>query len=134
MNMTGRLLLPVITLLAVGAIYLAVNARLANTGRQVLVMQDKLDELKRQYAELEATYASLTTPDQLWERALEMGFRPATNEEVEYVIVDGYRPPEPFVAPLPPSSLMPHEPGLSPAYTETLGDWLSRWVGKGADR
>jgi hypothetical protein len=127
-SVTSRTLLPLLVLLVVGGMYLAVNARLARTGREVLVLQNELAELDRQYAELESTYASLTTPDILWERALEIGYRPATKDDVIYLEVEGFVPDPPFVAPPPPSSSATHAAGLSPAYTETLGDWLNRWL------
>jgi len=129
--MTGRTMLPLIAILVVGGMYLAVNSRLAQTGQRVLVLQDQIADLQRRNAELTATFASLTTPDLMWERALELGFHPATAEEVEYIIIENYVPPETFIAPLPPSSGKTHQRGLSPAYTETLGDWLSRWLGLG---
>ncbi len=129
--MTGRTVLPLIAILVVGGMYLAVNSRLAQTGQRVLVLQDQIADLQRRNAELTATFASLTTPDLMWERALELGFHPATAEEVEYIIIENYVPPETFIAPLPPSSGKTHHRGLSPAYTETLGDWLSRWPGLG---
>ncbi|MFA9406089.1 MAG: hypothetical protein ACERKX_09770 [Anaerolineales bacterium] len=131
-SMTGRTVLPLIAMLVVGGMYLAVNSRLAKTGQRVLILQNEIAELQRRNAELTATLASLTTPDLMWERALELGFHPATKEEVEYIIIENYIPPETFVAPLPPSSGETHRSGLSPAYTETLGDWLSRWLGLGS--
>lgn len=133
MSVTGRTLLPLLGLLVVGGLYLAVNARLTRTGRQVLVLQNQLAELERQYAELESTYASLTTPDKLWERALELGYRPATKDDVIYIEVKGFVPDAPFVAPAPPSTTRNVDRGLSPAYTETLGDWLNRWLDGGRE-
>jgi hypothetical protein len=46
--------------------------------------------------------------------------------DIEYVVVDGYVDPDPFVAPQPPDSFIEHDGSLSPAYTETIGDWVSR--------
>jgi hypothetical protein len=83
-------------------------------------------ELERQTAELRSRLAELTMPDKMMERALELGFRPAEMRDIQYVVVEGYIDPDPFVAPKPPDSLIERNGSLSPAYTETIGDWVSR--------
>ncbi len=126
LRITSRTVLTAIVLLIIGGLYLAVNARVARSGRSVLVMQSERAELQRQIAELTATFAELTTPERMLERALELGFRPAELGDIEYVVVPGYVSAEPFIAPKPPNSTTERDGGLSPAYTETLGDWISR--------
>lgn len=130
-RITSRTILPVIASLLIGGLYLAVNARVAREGRRVLELQSQMDELERQTAELTANLAELTTPDRMLELALEMGFRPAEMGDVMYVVVPDYQDAQPFVAPEPPSSLIERESGLSPAYTETLGEWMARWLRPG---
>lgn len=130
-RITSRTILPVIALFLIAGLYLAVNARVAREGRKVLELQSQMDELDRQTAELRSNLAELTTPSRMLEQALEMGFRPAEMSDMLYVVVPGYQPIEPFVAPEPPSSLSAREGGLSPAYTETLGEWMSRWLRRG---
>lgn len=129
-HLTGRTMLPLIWLLVMGGMYLAVNARLATAGREVLVLQSERAELQRQKDELTANLAALSTPERMLERALALGFRPATSADTEYILVQGYSDPPPFVAPQPPFSNVQHESVLSPAYTETLGEWLLGWVGR----
>lgn len=125
-ELTARTILPVIGLLLVAGMYLTVNARLARSGRQLLDLQDERAELERLDSDLTATLAELTTPERMYARALDLGFRPAEAQEIEYIVVPGYRAPADFVAPLPPSSSATYERALSPAYTETLGAWLTR--------
>ncbi|MGB2897237.1 MAG: hypothetical protein WBB65_13875 [Anaerolineales bacterium] len=133
LRVTSRTVLAAIVLLIFGGLYLAVNARVAGSGRSVLIMQSERAELQRQIAELTATLAELTTPKRMLERALELGFRPAELGDIEYVVVTEYVPADPFVAPKPPNSTTEREGGLSPAYTETLGDWISRLVSQGSE-
>ena len=133
LRITSRTVLTAIVLLIVGGLYLAVNARVARSGRSVLTLQSERAELQRQIAELTATLAELTTPERMQQRAFELGFRPAELGDIEYVVVSEYVPPDPFVAPKPPNSTTEREGGLSPAYTETLGDWISRLVSAGRD-
>ncbi|MEE9513924.1 MAG: hypothetical protein V3V46_07590 [Anaerolineales bacterium] len=133
LRITSRTVLTAIVLLIIGGLYLAVNARVARSGRNVLILQSGRAELQRQIAELTATLAELTTPERMLERALTLGFRPAELGDIEYIVVAGYVPPDPFVAPTPPNSTTERDGGLSPAYTETLGDWISRLVSPGSN-
>jgi hypothetical protein len=133
LRITSKTVLSAIVLLIIGGLYLAVNARVARSGRSVLTMQSERAELQRQISELTATLAELTTPERMLERALELGFRPAELGDIEYIVIAAYVPADPFVAPQPPDSTTERDGGLSPAYTETLGDWLSRLVTPGRD-
>ncbi len=127
------LLLWGLVLLLVGGMYLGVNGRLARAGRQVLVLEARRDELRRANAELRTQLAALTAADKMKERAEALGFRPARAEEIEYLVVEGYVPEPEFQAPRPPGSPEPRPTRLSPAYTETLGEWLVRWLGLGGE-
>jgi hypothetical protein len=129
LRLTGGAALPIITLLVIAVIYLAVNAGLANAGRLVLTLEERRSVLERENGELRTRLAQMTTPQRLMEQARAMGFRPAQPSEIEYVVVDGLEPEPPFVAPSPPSSLLDHPSSLSPAFTETWGEYLSRWLG-----
>lgn len=127
MRFSGNTMLAVIALLTVGGMYLAINARLARAGRRVLELQDERANLIRQFEEYASNLAEMTSPDQMLEHARALDFEPAGSADVRYVTVEGYRDSDPFVAPLPPSVGSSGEQTLSPAYTETLGEWLKRW-------
>ncbi len=131
LRFTGNSLLPLIGLLIVGGMYLAISARLTKAGREVLELEEERSNLARQQAELTATLAELISPERMVERALALGFKPVGPDQVEYIIVEGYEEPEPFVAPQPPNPTGVGEGSLSPAYTETLGTWLYRRLGLG---
>jgi hypothetical protein len=118
-------------LLIIGGMYLAVNAKVARAGREVLSLESRRGELQRTNAELSATYGELTAPDRMMERAVALGFRPAGPQDIEYVVVEGYAPQPAFAAPRPPATQDRGQRALSPAYTETLGQWMARWLGGG---
>ena len=132
LRFTGGSLLPLIGLLIVGGMYLAISARLTKAGREVLDLEEERSNLARQQAELTATLAELNSPERMVERALALGFKPVSPDQVQYIIVEGYEEPEPFVAPQPPNPSGVGEGSLSPAYTETLGAWLYRRLGLGS--
>lgn len=131
LRLTGSAALPVIGLLVVAGMYLAVNAKVANAGREVLTLEKRRTDLERANADLMTRLAYMTSPERLLERAGSMGFEPAGLDDIEYVQVPGWMPPPEFVAPSPPSTNEPDEAGVSPAFTETWGEWLSRWLGGG---
>ena len=119
----------ILVLLVIGGVYLAVNSKMARTGREVLDLESVRTELRRTNAELTSELAALTAPNRLEELAAAMGFRPATQDEVEYVFVEGYQPEAPFIAPRPVSWEGDIPVSLSPAYSETLGQWFARFLG-----
>lgn len=128
---TGKTALWLVGLLVLGGIYLAVNVKLARAGRELLVLESRKEELQRANAELSAAWAQGSSPDLMLERAAYLGFRPARPDEVIYIEVEGYSRETPFDPPRPPSSGVGGESMLSPAYTETLGEWLARWLNGG---
>ncbi len=127
-RLTGGVALPLVGLLIVAGMYLAVNAEVADAGRRLLVLRQRRSELERGNAELLTHLAQMTSPQRLLERASSMGFQPARPDEIEYLAVPGWTPPPDFVAPSPPGSRLSTAAGLSPAFTETWGEWLSRWL------
>jgi len=127
--MTGTTALLVVALIIAAGLYLAVNAKVANAGRALLTLEAQRDDLERENSELMTYFAQITSPDRLLERAVSMGFRPASPGEIDYFAVPGLQPDPEFMAPQPPFSQEGHRSGLSPAFTETLGEWLARVIG-----
>lgn len=119
----------VVALVIAAGLYLAVNAKVANAGRELLTLEARRDDLERENSELMTYFAQITSPERLLERAVSMGFRPANPGEIDYFDAPGLPPDPGFSAPQPPSSLEGHTGGLSPAFTETLGEWLARVIG-----
>lgn len=128
---TSKTALTVVVLLILGGIYLAVNAKVARAGREVLVLEARRAELYRTNSELTATIAEIRSPERMLERAASLGFREAIASEILYLQIRGYPGDPPFIAPKPPANS--HQGGamLSPAYTETLGEWFNRWLEEG---
>lgn len=123
---TGLVVLVLSTLLLIGGMYLAVNNKVARAGREVLRLEAAREELSRTNSALRAELAQATAPEIMLERAEGLNFRPARLSDVEYLVVEGYQPGEPFIAPRPPAGTDDVSTMLSPAFTETLGDWMAR--------
>jgi hypothetical protein len=70
-----------------GTIYLAQASRIAGSGRRVQILQNDLDELKRQNSDLERDIAEAQGLERLQQEALRMGFVPAAPDDIEYLVV-----------------------------------------------
>jgi hypothetical protein len=100
---TGSLrgLLLLVGLIALlGFIYLGQNGQATMTGRRAQDLQERLDRIKRENAQLEVEIAQLTLPSRIADRAKVLGFHPATITQTVFVVVKNY-PDEakPAVAP-----------------------------------
>jgi hypothetical protein len=73
-----------------GAIYLNQASKIAAIGRRVQIEQSQLDEQKRINGELERLIAEAQGLERLNAEALGMGFRPATPDEIEYLVIPDY--------------------------------------------
>ncbi|MEZ4519677.1 MAG: hypothetical protein R3C44_23560 [Chloroflexota bacterium] len=104
-----------------GAIYLNQASKIAAIGRRVQIEQSELDEYKRVNGELERLIAEAQTLDRLNSEALEMGFRPATPEEIEYLVIPDYPVGEAIE---PALSQADHELTETPAVPETMAEAL----------
>ena len=132
---TSSTMLWVIALVVVGGMYLAVSASVARAGREVLALESRRRDLRRTTSELQAQLAEVRSPRLMLEQAKAMGFRPARANELEYMVIPGYLPTDPFIAPSPPAPTGAGEAMLSPAYTETMGQWIMEFInGTGGSR
>ncbi len=104
----------------VGAIYVSQASRIAGAGRQVQILQNDLDDLKRQNAELEQDIAEAQSLERVQQEAIRLGFVRAAPEDIEYVVVEGY-PQATAPSPLPSPTPTPTRP------VESMGKavWLA---------
>ena len=119
---TAIAILSVAILLILGSLYLSQVAAFAITNREIEDLISRRDEIKQQNEQLIGEIASFRTVPRLYARAMEIGFRPATNDDIEYLIFEGYSPnrqARPFAA----APRHNAEPATS-EYDETFGGWL----------
>ena len=79
-------------LLLLGSLYLSQVASFAITNREIEELIIERDELKYRNEQLRAEIAQYRTVPQLTIRAIDIGFRPATNDDIDYVVIAGYSP------------------------------------------
>lgn len=110
-----------LTAAVVGGFYLAVSARAATAGRDLQALQAQKAELIQNNDELRAQLAELRSVTRLAARAQELGFQPATGEQLEYMRVDSF-PPNVKLAPPPRAIVLPAPPNT----LAVLADWLTQ--------
>lgn len=107
----------------VGAlVYLSQAALDATTGRQLEVLIAERNELEQLNESLRAEIASLRSVPRLRQRAEAMGFRLASPEDVDYVVVDQYDPRQTAEAP----GIYTQQTAAAPVYDETLAGWIQQ--------
>ncbi len=128
---SGRVMFWAVSLLILGAMYLAVSAKEAELGRQVLSNDATIQQLERRLNELRTAYARESAPPRMLARASALGMRPARPQEIHFLPLPGYSAQAEFIAPRPRAAVQDGMPMLPPAYTETWLDLVLRWMSGG---
>lgn len=121
---TAMAILGVAVLLILGSLYLSQVASFAITNREIEDLISRRDQLKRQNEQLIGEIANFRTVPRLYARAVEIGFRPATNSDIDYLMIEGYNPQREIarLETRAPSQL----DAVAPIYEETFSGWLAR--------
>ena len=127
LQLIGLFLLIVVFVGLVAGIYLSVTARAATVGRQVFDLQEQLDVIEQENANMQAELAELTAAATMAQRAQALGFAPVTPEEILYLAVTGYEARKPVVlAPDRRGAPVTGAYRLPPQARESIFDWLQR--------
>lgn len=110
--------------LILGALYLSQVALQASRNRQMSDLIEQRDELQRQNEELRVLIAELKSLPRLQAEAETLGFVPATINDMEYLLVEGYIPNRQATV----AEIREDEPADVPDYNERFSDWFSQWV------
>jgi hypothetical protein len=116
----------------VAGIYLNVTSRAALAGREIQDLEEAISNTQRNNADLETELAELLSTGNLLARAEEMGFVPASPEEVVFMTIPGYFPVEPVV--MSASNVSRHSPALDPRFSQSLFGWFEDQMQKAATR
>ena len=120
---TTLAILGIAILLILGSLYLSQVASFAITNRTIEDLINQRDRLKRENGQLIADIASFRTVPRLYTRAQEIGFRPATNADIDYLLIEGYYPGR-AAAIVDPTGGATAE--VVPVYDETFSGWLEQ--------
>lgn len=108
--------------IVIGALYLIQASTATITARELNEMNNQRSRLERDNERLSAEIAELQSLPRVMTRAADLGFHQANEDEIQYLIVNGYRYDRPQVTPTPTPTPVPPQT----VYDETLGGWLHK--------
>jgi hypothetical protein len=106
----------------IGALYLAQSTSVSTLGRQLEELIAKRDQLEQTNEQLRSQIAELRSVPRLLTRAKDLGFVDSGQQNIEYLVVQGYNPHRVETAPQP-SEANAAQPNV-PAYDESFTGWL----------
>jgi cell division protein FtsL len=120
----GLFLLLIVLTAMVAAVRINVTAQAGIFGRKIQIMNYEIEAASQVIANQEAELARLTSAEAMRRRAEDLGYQPATYDEITYVVVPGFSDKAP-VDLSTPGSVKPVAV-IKPEYRETLFDWFTR--------
>ena len=117
-------LLLLVLVSAIASIYLTVSSRAVSAGHDIQVMTSKIEETKRAISDMETTLAYLTSEETMKERAKDLDYKLAGPDQIFYIEVPGYAGRQAPAFAESPAPVVVAAPTLSPAFTESLVDWI----------
>jgi hypothetical protein len=105
----------------IGALYLSQSAETSTLGRQLEDLITERNDLEQANEQLRAEIASYQSMPRLQRRAEELGFVPATAENIHYLVIDGYDPEH-----TAPVVVVDAESDPVPVYDESFTGWVAQ--------
>lgn len=126
LQVIGSFLSILVVFLVAASIFISVTSRTAAVGKDIQRYRLQADALELEIANMRSQLAQMTSVATMKQRAIDMGFRPATKEDIIYVHVPGYTGNT--VMDLLPARQIVNvpRPELSPEFTESWVDWFSK--------
>jgi hypothetical protein len=120
----GLFLLALLLVASVAGIYLSISSNAGTAGREVQILQTKIEDDQRSIADKSSTLAFLTSSAQMDKRAIAMGFQPVDPDAVTYLVVPGYTPRGTADLAPQPGQVLIQPPLVKPSYTQSLLEWI----------
>ena len=100
------------------------TSRAAQAGVQIRILEAERESLIRTISANRTDLAMLTSATVMQSRAKELGFVPATRADIEYLYIDDYVGKQPQPVSIPPTARNQEVNYLTPAFTQSIWDWL----------
>lgn len=124
----GLFLLGLVLISAIMGVYLSISSQAATAGRRIQSLEDDMDEIHNEIAELTTTLAQKTSTTVMQTRAEAMGFRMMNVNEAVYLEIPGFDPHADLVLAPPMVNIVVEAPILREAYKTTLWDWFMKQI------
>ncbi len=122
----GIFLIALVVMLMAASVFVSVTAQTAALGKEIQRYRQNIETLEFEIANMESQLAILTSTSVMKRRAIELGFRSATSEEITYINVPGYTGRDHIELAEPAQPVVSTTLVLSPRYTQSWVDWLSQ--------
>ena len=120
----GLYLMPLITIVVIGALHLIIGAQAAEAGLKVQSLRVREEKLQRVIADENTQLAWITSYHEMAKRAEKLGYLRINPSSVTYTIIPAYKGRETaLTAPLP-SSNQTHAPIINTKYHQSLWEWF----------
>lgn len=119
----GFILLVLVVAVLVFFMNLNFTSRAAQAGVQVRLLESEREALIRSISAKNTDLAMLTSANVMRERATALGFVPATKADIEYVYIQDYIGREVLTISVP-RTIKEEKNFLTPAFTQSIWDWL----------
>jgi cell division protein FtsL len=119
----GLFLLALVLMAMVAGIYLNITVRATVAGREIMSLQTTITTNKLINADMESKLAGMTSVEAMQPRADALGFEPANQDDITYVIVPGYVAPSTVDLSTPGTS-QAAAPVILPEYSESWFDYF----------
>jgi cell division protein FtsL len=120
----GVFLLALILIAAVTGVYLSINANAAATGRNIQFLENDIDQINNEIAELNTDLASSRSTKNMMSKAEEQGFTMMDMNQAKYLEIPGYDPEAGLALAPSKVNIIAESPIVKSSYKSSLWDWF----------
>jgi cell division protein FtsL len=113
---------------AVAGLYLSISGRTATTGRQVQVLDARVESMKLTINDMQTELAQIASAKSMYARLIDLGMQLMDPAEGLYVEVPGYQGLSSTTPIITKKVMTSHYPEILPEYNSTLMEWFQEKV------
>ncbi len=124
----GLFLLALILIAAITGVYLSINAKAAATGRKIQFLENDIDEITNEIAELNTDLASTRSTQNMLSKAEDQGFKMLDTNQAKYLEIPGYDPGTGVILAPARVNIITESPIIKSSYKSSLWDWFVKQI------
>lgn len=121
-QVVGVFLLCLLIPTLIASIYLSVTVQAAASGREILLMQDEIETLELENADLETQLGIITSAAEMEKKAEDLGFQRIQQGEAFFLVVPGYTSRQSVMLAPPPNPVKKVTITMPPDFSQSLID------------
>lgn len=124
----GIFLAVLLAVAVVAGLYLSISGRTATTGRQVQMLDSRVESMKLTINDMQTELAQISSAKSMYARSKELGMQLMDPAEGLYVQVPGYQGLTAFNPSTTKQVQSSNYPEILPEYTSTLVEWFQEKI------